>query len=96
MGGGGAASPDPGPLVVYGSFRKDYMSLSNERNLITPRLHKSNSIINIKLVLWNVWLLGSRNMQNGVISSLKFYCEKKNELISTIYTANYILFDKAI
>ena len=23
VGGGGAASPDPGPLVVYGLFRKD-------------------------------------------------------------------------
>ena len=26
------ASPDPGPLVIYGLFRKDYMSLSKERN----------------------------------------------------------------
>ena len=26
------ASPDLGPLVLYGLFRKDYMSLSKERN----------------------------------------------------------------
>ena len=34
-------------------------------------------------------------MQNGLILRLKFYFEKENELISTIYIFNDIYFDKA-
>ena len=35
-------------------------------------------------------------MQNGLILSLTFYFEKKNDFISTSYISNNILFDKAI
>ena len=37
-----------------------------------------------------------QKMQNGLILSLNFYFEKKNEFISTSYRSNNIRFDKAI
>ena len=51
--------------------------------LNTPMLHTSNYTINTKLVVWNVWLLSNnRKVHHGLILSVKFYFEKKNELIS--------------
>ena len=78
--------------VCLDSYISSYLCFLN-----TPRLHKSNCTINIDLVVLDTHDCRQHHkMHNGLTLRLKFYFEKKNELIYDIYTFENILLDKAI